>query len=129
MIPMRDARLSHLVVVVSDLSEAREFYERNFGFELIEEVEDADGWTAMLAGPAHELHLHRCKRPNTPVGLNRAAYVLEESAFDRLVADLERRGVARSGLQRSGDRRWIRFRDFDGVEWECATAPARTRRS
>ena len=118
--PFRRAMMDHLVVYVSDLAAAREFYERTIGCEYVDETEDARGWTMTLAhsGGQH-IRLRRMREQQPQTGLSHVAYRVSDIEFNELVADLERRGVRRCGPLQEGKERSISFRDPDGVLWEC----------
>lgn len=114
--------LDHIAVFVSNLSAAKEFYERALGLELVEEREYARAFIATMRSDSFEVRLSQPKQGEITPHLNHLSYRLSRHEHDRLVEDLRRRGIPFSGPHEFEGERFIKIKDPDGIIWECICA-------
>ena len=111
-------KLDHIGVFVSDLERAREFYEATLGMQLVERDEDDSHHMMTLRAGDQEIHLFQPKSSRA-AHLNHVSYRIDAARFDDFVRGLESRGVAYSGPHRYRNTKFVKFKDPDGLIWEC----------
>lgn len=121
---MREMRLQHVALSVSDIGKSGPWYEDLFGFAKVAEFADPPMQIYMTPG-GHALDLRQ--DPNvtgerfdvTRVGLDHLAFVVEDQKeLDEWQAHIDELGVENSGIQDSPFGRHLNFRDPDGIALE-----------
>src|SRR5436190_6049378 len=127
----RTAGIHHLALRSSDLPRARAFYGGTLGWPIV--IETADLFIALAGATAIAV---RGPAPGTPggdrfdpsrVGLDHVALACaQEAELERVAAGLEAAQVPSTGLTFDPllQRRYVAFKDPDGIAWEFYMAPA-----
>lgn len=98
-------RFDRLDVATSDVADAAEIYERNFGFAVRREADSSD---AMLTVGDAEIRLRSGPEAASLIAANGeglAAVWLEADDVDAVTSALERAGLPHRGIRREGGRR------------------------
>ena len=129
-IALRCGAVQHVALCSGDLARAREFYVAALGLPLL--MESADQFIVLAGQTSVGVHCTTSSsdqvygpREKEHAGLLHLALGCESDAeLARIAEELATRGVATTGvcIDDLFDRRYVRFRDPDGIHWEvCVT--------
>lgn len=128
-IDIRTPGVHHIALRVTDLARARVFYVDRLGFPLLLETPElflcAAGATAIgVRGPAPDTDPADAFTPFR-VGLDHVALACtDEAELRRVAGALTASGIENTGvkLDEALQRRYVAFRDPDGIKWELYMA-------
>lgn len=128
-IEIRTPGVHHVALRTSDMARARRFYLETLGFPLLLETDGlflfAAGSTAVgVRGPTDDTPDGDRFDPFR-VGLDHLALTCEdESEVERVAGALEEAGVWNTGakMDETLGKRYVAFRDPDGIQWELYMA-------
>jgi catechol 2,3-dioxygenase-like lactoylglutathione lyase family enzyme len=117
----------HLTLRSSDLARARDFYGSTLGLPIVLET-----WDSFVALAGSTLLVVRSPETRTPpfhVGLVHAALACpDEAELERVARALEAAQVSSTGIRLDAvlRRRYVAFKDPDGIAWEFYMAFSHT---
>jgi glyoxylase I family protein len=121
---MRQMRIQHVALSVTDIGRSGPWYADLFGFQKVAEFTDPP-LEIYLTPDGQALDLRQDPAvtedtfSQTRVGLDHVAFsCLDREEFDSWLARLEELGIANSGVEQSPFGSHINFRDPDGIPLE-----------
>lgn len=129
-IALRTTGVHHLTLRVTDLTRAHAFYGRSLGLPIVLETRDS-----FIALAGHTAVVIRGPESGTPrgdrfnpfrVGLDHVALTCtSETELERVAGALVAAGVSSTGVRLDPllKRRYVAFKDPDGIAWELYMAP------